>query len=98
MILKRNTIKLTFAFLCISLLYSNCTTASKKTAKKTTETIKYPSDVIPFFDHWNLILGDGSNAGIANSFEQKDFFYTQKITLWRKGQANKKFLLADLQL
>lgn len=36
----------------------------------------YASHVIPFFDHWNLILGDGSNAGIANNFENKDFFFT----------------------
>ena len=36
----------------------------------------FASDVIPFFDHWKLILGDGSNAGIANNFENKDFFYT----------------------
>ncbi|SFW60185.1 polysaccharide lyase family 7 protein [Cellulophaga fucicola] len=44
----------------------------------TTENQKpvFASDVIPFFDHWKLILGDGSNAGIANNFENKDFFYT----------------------
>ncbi|QXP58465.1 polysaccharide lyase family 7 protein [Olleya sp. HaHaR_3_96] len=36
----------------------------------------YASDVIPFFEHWKLILGDGSNAGIATKFENKDFFYT----------------------
>lgn len=41
-------------------------------AKKTVN----PSDVIPFFDHWKLILGDGTNAGIANDFSNKDFFYT----------------------
>jgi len=35
----------------------------------------YASDVIPFFDHWNLILGNGTNAGVANKFEHKDFFY-----------------------
>lgn len=38
--------------------------------------VVYASDVIPFFQHWNLILGDGSNAGQAKDFEQKDFFYT----------------------
>ena len=32
--------------------------------------------VIPFFEHWNLILGDGSNVGQAMEFENKDFFYT----------------------
>ena len=33
------------------------------------------SKVIPFFQHWNLILGDGSNAGVAIDYENKDFFY-----------------------
>ncbi len=36
---------------------------------------KIPNDVIPFFHHWNLILGDGSNVGQATSFEDKNFFY-----------------------
>jgi len=46
--------------------------SNAKEVDKTT----YASDVIPFFDHWKLILGDGSNVGIANNFENKDFFYT----------------------
>jgi hypothetical protein len=33
------------------------------------------NDVIPIFEHWNLILGDGSNVGQATDFENKDFFY-----------------------
>ena len=33
------------------------------------------SKVIPFFQHWNLILGDGSNVGKAIDYENKDFFY-----------------------
>jgi len=37
---------------------------------------KNPNDVIPFFQHWNLILGDGSNVGPATDFTNKDFFYT----------------------
>ncbi|MGC6503178.1 MAG: polysaccharide lyase family 7 protein, partial [Flavobacteriaceae bacterium] len=37
---------------------------------------KTPSKVIPFFQHWNLILGDGSNVGQAIDYENKDFFYT----------------------
>jgi hypothetical protein len=41
----------------------------------TSKTI-YASEVIPFFENWKLILGDGSNAGIATDFENKDFFYT----------------------
>ena len=34
------------------------------------------NDVIPFFQHWNLILGDGTNIGQAINYENEDFFYT----------------------
>ncbi|NAS11444.1 polysaccharide lyase family 7 protein [Poritiphilus flavus] len=37
---------------------------------------KSPNDIIPFFQHWNLILGDGSNAGQATNYTNKQFFYT----------------------
>ncbi|MEM9053480.1 MAG: polysaccharide lyase family 7 protein, partial [Bacteroidota bacterium] len=34
-----------------------------------------PNDVIPFFEHWNLILGNGENVGQATSFEDKNYFF-----------------------
>lgn len=34
------------------------------------------NDIIPFFQHWNLILGDGSNVGQATDYENTDYFYT----------------------
>jgi len=65
-----------FSFL---LVISSCNISSKKADKKEVQKevpkTVYPSDVIPFFDHWKLILGDGTNVGIANNFENKDFFY-----------------------
>ncbi|MBT8316885.1 MAG: polysaccharide lyase family 7 protein, partial [Lutibacter sp.] len=61
----------------ISLFLSSCKNSNNKPNTKEVEKTLYASDVIPFFDHWNLILGDGSNAEIANNFEQKDFFYTE---------------------
>ncbi len=64
----------------IAVLLNSCVdTATKSGPIKEEANAKntvYPSDVIPFFDNWKLILGDGSNAGIANNFEHKDFFYT----------------------
>ncbi len=62
------------------LLLTNCASLSKKqiTNNINTELVAkatYPSDVIPFFEHWNLILGDGTNAGQATNFEHQDFFY-----------------------
>lgn len=72
-----------FSLVGVLLLLSSCN--NKKEAntteietlnnKEAQETI-YASDITPFFDHWKLILGDGSNVGIANNFENKDFFYT----------------------
>ncbi|WP_290698842.1 polysaccharide lyase family 7 protein, partial [Lacinutrix sp.] len=72
-------------FLNVLLVLNSCNNSNKKTDSSTdintdkeeVQKIVYASDVIPFFDHWKLILGDGSNAGIANNFENKDFFYTQ---------------------
>ncbi len=63
----------------IMLLVSSCSNTGKTEQSadpKVEETTVHPSDVIPFFEEWNLILGDGSNAGQANNFEQEDFFYT----------------------
>ena len=73
-----------FLIFSIFLLLNSCSDAAKapntstesSTSKKATQKTIYASDVIPFFDHWKLILGDGSNAGIANNFAHKDFFYT----------------------
>ena len=52
------------------------TSTTLRTDKEGVVKTVFPSDVIPFFDDWKLILGDGSNAGIANNFENKDFFFT----------------------
>ncbi len=68
------------------LFLNSCTDSTKAPVKnaeqdsdqKDLQKVVYPSDVIPFFNYWNLILGDGSNVGPAIDFEQKDFFYTAK--------------------
>jgi len=62
---------------CVVLLSSCSNTAknSESTKKEVKETLN-ASDVIPFFEHWNLVLGDGSNVGQAVDFEHEDFFYT----------------------
>lgn len=52
------------------------TDTNESTTENVTQKPVYASAVIPFFEHWNLILGDGSNAGQAINFENKDFFYT----------------------
>ncbi|WP_077404817.1 polysaccharide lyase family 7 protein [Cellulophaga omnivescoria] len=76
-----NTVAQILFFSCLVFLNSCKNNEDKTTTPKSTNTVKaqktvYASHVIPFFNHWKLILGDGSNAGIANNFEHKDFFYT----------------------
>lgn len=60
----------------ILLVIVSCKDKTKQVQNEALQKNTYPSDVIPFFGHWNLILGDGSNAGPAIDFEHKDFFYT----------------------
>lgn len=62
----------------ILLLLNSCSNTAKEPDQKETQKTVYASDIIPFFNHWNLILGDGSNAGQAIDFEHEDFFYTAK--------------------
>ncbi len=62
----------------IFLLLNSCSNTAKDPSQKETQKIVYPSDIISFFNHWNLILGDGSNAGQAIDIEHEDFFYTAK--------------------
>ncbi len=57
-------------------LVNSCSNTAKESKKKETEETIYASEVIPFFEHWNLILGDGSNVGQAIDYEHKDYFYT----------------------
>lgn len=79
MIKKLTKLQFPLFLFCIFFSLNSCKTDTKKnTTTQQTKTAKtvYASDVIPFFDHWKLILGDGSNAGIANNFENKDYFYT----------------------
>ena len=63
------------SFLLLLNSCSNTNTTEKSTYGETKETL-YPSDVIPFFNHFKLILGNGETIGSPSDFEQGDFFYT----------------------
>ncbi len=75
--MNKENIKSPSMFLMISILLmlSWCSNNSEAPNEEAAQKKRYSSDVIPFFDHWNLILGDGSNAGQAIDFEHQDFFY-----------------------
>ncbi|MEP2935956.1 MAG: polysaccharide lyase family 7 protein [Gilvibacter sp.] len=64
--------------LFVLLTFYSCNNSAKEPNTKEGNQTAYASEVIPFFDHWNLILGDGSNVGQALEFEDKDFFYSTK--------------------
>lgn len=66
----------TLLVLTTALMLNGCANTSNEASKEEIKETVYASGIIPFFDDWNLILGDGSNAGHANNFENKDFFYT----------------------
>jgi len=53
----------------VSILFYSCSPEKK---------LSTANEVIPFFQHWNLILGDGSNAGLATNYSDQNFFYTKK--------------------
>lgn len=59
------------------ILAAGCGVKKNQINNVTTDKSSYPSDVIPFFQHWSLILGDGSNVGQAINFQNEDYFYSQ---------------------
>ena len=69
-------IKQIFARLILLVLIFSCKNNANQDNNKSDVLANYANDVIPFFQDWNLILGDGSNAGQAINFENKDFFFT----------------------
>ena len=73
---KKKVILSTFLILGIFLILHSCYNTAKESDKTAVQKTVYPSDVIPFFNHFKLILGDGSNVGHPIDFENKDFFYT----------------------
>ena len=79
----------TFLIVGIFLTLNSCLNSNNESNKKEPQKTVYPSGVIPFFNHWKLILGDGSSAGDATNFEHEDFFYTANdgITEWVVNKA-----------
>ena len=56
-------------------LLTGCDSTVKQRANTEGHQAVYPSEVIPAIEHFNLILGDGSNVGKPVDFENEDFFY-----------------------
>ncbi|MGI9530526.1 polysaccharide lyase family 7 protein [Lutimonas sp.] len=71
-----STLGLQSLLLCAFLLFS-CSKSVKKEKKEQTQTVKYPSEVIPFMDQWSILLGDGTRTDQLIDFEKKNFFYVR---------------------
>ena len=58
---------------------NSCSETAEQTKQETKveskTTAKYPSDVIPFFEKFKIMLGDGTNNEKLVDYEHKDFFY-----------------------
>ena len=64
----------------VVVLVFSCKKNDKATPKETSnviETVKFPSDVIPFMDKWKILLGDGTKSEDLVGFQKDDFFYVQ---------------------
>ncbi|SDS57622.1 Alginate lyase [Polaribacter sp. KT25b] len=64
-----------FLVVSFGLLLVGCFKSKKKTPIKETNSVTYPSDVIPFMDEWKILLGDGEHSDDLLKYSKKDFFY-----------------------
>ena len=67
--------------IAIAILLSSCASKDKapKSEAKTDKIAqtKYPSDVLPYFDKWKILLADGTTTDNLLDYEDKEFFYAQ---------------------
>ncbi len=73
--MKRKTNSL-LSILVILVIICACSTKPDKINVPTDGATTYASAIMPLLKEFKLILGDGTNAGIPENFENKDFFYT----------------------
>ncbi len=77
MTIKLNQFRVALVVLLAGLILPACTDKpNDKSGDNTVAETKKPHEVIPFFDQWNLILGDGSNVGSAVDYKDSQYFYT----------------------
>ncbi|ALJ06862.1 alginate lyase [Pseudalgibacter alginicilyticus] len=54
---------------------NSCFNTTKKVDTEISDTMTYPSDVIPFMDEFSILCGDGTSFKDLENVEHKDFFY-----------------------
>lgn len=81
----KNTKTLSFRMLSVAMVllafvFTNCIEKSKKATDEKVvakESATYPSDVIPFFDKFKILLGDGTKENDLIGYEKEGFFYVE---------------------
>lgn len=79
------SMKKSIFIIAVLLVVVACKNQPKITTESTTDTgvttenvTTYPSDIVPFMDKWNILLGNGEHIKDITDYEHKDFFYTLK--------------------
>jgi hypothetical protein len=73
----KSSIKISALLLVSSIFLISCGNSPKKEIAENTnaKATIYPSDVIPFMEHWSILCGDGTTSKDLINFEHKNFFY-----------------------
>ena len=75
--MKKPLISILIVALLAYLLYNYFPISTSESTAKTEESVKYPSDVIPFMDEWKILLGDGTYKDSLVNYAKNDFFYVE---------------------
>jgi len=74
---KMQIINRTILAIIFMAVLAGCKEETKKVQKEVAETIKYPSDVIPFMEDWKILCGDGTKSDSLVGFSKENFFYVE---------------------
>ena len=63
------------------LMLNSCKNTAEESVKSGGDDVVYPSSVSPIFEHFKLILGDGSNVGFLSILRIKISFMLTMMVL-----------------
>lgn len=67
---------ITSTICCNTLTNKEATNSQEKLTSPHEKRTKYPSDVMPSLDRWNILLGNGESINTLKDFQHNDYFYT----------------------
>ncbi len=76
--MSRSTIPTLLVSSLLGLALSGCGPGAETVAENPeTETVRYPSEVMPSLDQWEILLGNGETIRDLDGFRNEDYFYTE---------------------